>query len=228
MAHPVVRKERAQFVLYVTYEERVERMEWQAIVLAVQILLLAAGWILFQRARGELSVRAAETPVLGEVKALQKNVKELLVEIETTADKQSARLERICADAASVLSAIEIRIQDADAILSQLEARPAAGPAALLNAARRYDGRNEASIGPASIAPGHNGPYHAIHVQRQENVSATPESITTPISMNDGLLKRRELVFSMADNGQSAAAIAEATRLSEGEVEALLGLRIKR
>ncbi len=44
-------------------------MEWQAIVLVMQILMLAVGWLLFQQARGELSARAAEKPVLGEGKA---------------------------------------------------------------------------------------------------------------------------------------------------------------
>jgi hypothetical protein len=67
---------------------------WQAMVFSVQILLLAAGWTLFQKARGELSARAAEAPVLTEIKALHRNVKRLLQEIETTSDHASAQIER--------------------------------------------------------------------------------------------------------------------------------------
>ena len=44
-------------------------MEWQAIVLTSQIMLLAVGWALFQKARAELAARAAEAPILSEVRA---------------------------------------------------------------------------------------------------------------------------------------------------------------
>jgi hypothetical protein len=94
-------------------------MEWQAVVLAIQILLLAAGWILFQRARGELSAQAAEAPVLAEVKALQQRVKSLLVELESATDRQAARLESGCADAVAVLTEIESKIQIVEELIVQ-------------------------------------------------------------------------------------------------------------
>ncbi len=68
-------------------------MEWQAIVLVMQILLLAVSWFLFQQARAELTARAAETPVMAEVKTLHVNVKKMLDELEQTADRSSSRLE---------------------------------------------------------------------------------------------------------------------------------------
>src|SRR3954465_3176011 len=96
-------------------------MEWQAVVLAVQILLLAAGWLLFQRARGELSARAAETPVLAEVRALQKSVKQLLLEMEAAAARQAARLETGCSEAAAILVEMESKIRDAEERLGRYE-----------------------------------------------------------------------------------------------------------
>ena len=96
-------------------------MEWQNVVLAMQILLLAAGWLLFQRARGELSARAAETPVLAEVRALQKSVKQLVAELDSAADRQAGRLENGCIEAAAILQEIEAAMQDAQVLLASRE-----------------------------------------------------------------------------------------------------------
>ncbi len=74
-------------------------MEWQAVVLVMQILMLAVGWFLFQQAKGELSARAAETPVLGEVKALQRNIKQLLTDLDQTSGRASQHLETQCRQA---------------------------------------------------------------------------------------------------------------------------------
>src|SRR5687768_16654551 len=99
-------------------------MEWQAVVMAMQILLLATGWVLFQKARAELSAKAAEEPVLSEVRALQRNVKELLAEIEETGDAVSSRLESRCVEARELLHALERRLGEA----AEREAHPAPAP----------------------------------------------------------------------------------------------------
>src|SRR5205085_6885868 len=72
-----------------------------------------------QKARGELSARAAETPVLAEVKALQRNVKLLLAEIESTADQNASRLEQRCAEARDLMQALEHQREVAEEILQQ-------------------------------------------------------------------------------------------------------------
>ena len=42
---------------------------WGTIVLFINVLLLFAGWLLFQQAKSDLTARAAQIPVLSEVKA---------------------------------------------------------------------------------------------------------------------------------------------------------------
>ena len=98
-------------------------MEWQAIVLVMQILMLAVGWFLFQQARGELSARAAETPVLGEVKALQRNIKQLLSDLERASERaseqseqSSEQLEARCAEARQLIADLDERLQEFSAV----------------------------------------------------------------------------------------------------------------
>ena len=81
-------------------------MEWQAVVLVMQILMLAVGWFLFQQAKGELSAHAAETPVLGEVKALQRSIKQLLTDMENTSERTSLNLEAKCRQAQELASTL--------------------------------------------------------------------------------------------------------------------------
>lgn len=87
-------------------------MEWQALVLGVQILLLATGWHLFQRARGELAAKAAETPILGEVKQLQAQVQRLLHDIEDASDEASRLLETRCLQARELQRTLEARLAE--------------------------------------------------------------------------------------------------------------------
>lgn len=82
-------------------------MLFQATVFAGQILLLVLAWHLFQQAKSQLNARAAETPVLNEIKALHRSIKQLLGELEATADQTSARLENRCAEGRDLLLEME-------------------------------------------------------------------------------------------------------------------------
>lgn len=82
-------------------------MEWQAIGFALQILLLTVGWALFQKARSELSARAVEAPVLSELKNLQRNVRQLIEQLEEASLEASARLERGCSEARELLAILD-------------------------------------------------------------------------------------------------------------------------
>ncbi|CCW34811.1 hypothetical protein CTKA_00171 [Chthonomonas calidirosea] len=86
-------------------------MEWQAIGFALQILLLTVGWVLFQKARAELSVRAIEAPVLSELKGLQRNVNRLIEQLEEASLEASVRLERSCEEARELLASLERQIK---------------------------------------------------------------------------------------------------------------------
>jgi hypothetical protein len=225
-------------------------MEWQAIVLAMQILLLAVGWLLFQKARGELSARAAETPVLTEIKALQRNVKQLLAEIETTADLNASRLEQRCTEARDLIQALDHQLAEAEEILQNARPLPQElqtavlidttrkanvpetdGELSLRPAAQRSRGRKTAKT-PASgsdagvettqivAAP----PLKEGKPERKDNSTDSTFHLPT-LSLQE---QRRQTVFRMADAGESFASIARATQLSEGEVETLLGLRLQR
>jgi hypothetical protein len=181
-------------------------MEWQAVVLAMQILLLATGWVLFQKARAELSAKAAEEPVLSEVRALQRNVKELLAEIEETGDAVSARIESRCMEARELLLALERR----------LEAVPEPQPPPRPAPAKR-SGRRAATAVATLPAP---EPEPPVAVVAAELPSAAPE-------LSAGAL-RRETIYALADTGASSSDIARQTGLSVGEVETLLGLRLQK
>ena len=198
-------------------------MEWQAVVLAVQILLLAAGWLLFQRARGELSARAAETPVLAEVKALQKNVKQLLTEIESMGDRQAMRIEQVCSDAGIVLDEIERQVRDAERCMSEYEQRMQACAARLVP----IEHAAPTAEPPAREGKPADAPRPAQILAEGSECAVVNNNCTTG-TVRDIVPTRRDVVFSLADSGLSPAAIARTTRLSEGEVETLLGLRIQK
>lgn len=86
-------------------------MEWQALGFALQILMLTVGWVLFQKARAELSVRAIEAPVLSELKGLQRNVNRLIEQLEEASLEASVRLERSCEEARELLASLERQIK---------------------------------------------------------------------------------------------------------------------
>ena len=194
-------------------------MEWQAIGIAVQIMLIATGWVLFQRARGELSARAAETPVLAEVKALEQNVKQLLGVIEEMADKQSTRIE--------VLNEVEGKIREAEELRSQYE-NIIARAVAVKSAVAAYTPSNPATLAVSTDQARVGGPGSDASSSRQVAVQNKQNLPAAAVASNEAAASRRELDFNMADSGESPAAIAGAARLSEGEVETLLGLRVQR
>ncbi|HLJ56901.1 MAG TPA: hypothetical protein VKT77_17810 [Chthonomonadaceae bacterium] len=199
-------------------------VEWQAIVLAVQILLLAAGWLLFQRARGELSAQAAETPILGEVRALQKGVKQLLQEIEAAADRQSARLESGCANAATLLDDIETVMREAEQRLEQIEERArqigASTPVWASHAAAPVP--ISAPDRPHAASTADAGPAGAVAAQLQTTNVRTDASARSAADTVEAIRAR---IYALADAGGTAASIARSLQRSEGEVEILLSLR---
>ncbi len=120
-------------------------MEWQAVVVSLQIMMLTVGWMLFQKAKGELSAKAAEAPVLNEVKALQRSVKQLLSEMTEASHQISARLEVQCAEAKSLLMELEAKTQ-----LSKTGTKEPAPP--MLTVVEAYAPRSEARE-PTAVRP---------------------------------------------------------------------------
>lgn len=175
-------------------------MEWQSVVFALQILLLATSWTLFQRARAELTAQAAETPVLSEVKALQRNVKQLLAEIVQTAGQTSERLETRCAEAGALLAEMERKLDT-------------------LNSPVR-------STGEMSSSPTVPLPTLSLVTAETAVIREEPARAAKP-TFSERFL-RRQAVYERADAGQPPVAIARETGMSEGEVETLLGLRGQR
>ena len=201
-------------------------MEWQAVVLALQILLLAAGWLLFQRARGELSARAAETPVLAEVRALQKNVKQLLQEINSASERQSLRLEGGCAEASGLLIDLNEQMRDAERILETLEEKVRAAELNASSAGSRFLEPTLAEARPLpaeqiSAVAGWRAP------RLPEILSAAADVSPAGSQGAESLRNQSAAVFHLSDTGETPAAIAARTRLSEGEVEMMLSLRGK-
>ena len=188
-------------------------MEWQAIVFALQILLLAVSWVLFQKARAELSAKAAETPVLSEVRALQKNVKQLLAEIESASDRSSAQLEFRCAKAQEALSALEQRTEAANSFHSSPPV-PAARPKRMQRTRAAAPAEWTAESG-AETAP------QAVVSRREEKMPA----VAAPVSLHAA---RRQEVYALTDAGELVGAIARKTGISEGEIETWIGLRRNR
>jgi hypothetical protein len=178
-------------------------MEWQAVVLAMQILLLATGWVLFQKAKAELAAKAAEEPVLSEVRALQRNVKELLAEIEETGDAVTLRLESRCVEARELMLALDRRLE----ATVERESRPAP--------VKRAPRRTAAAV-VAQPVPAQN-PAPALEAVEPPLVASAPSPSAT----------RREAVYALAENGADSPDIARQTGISEGEVEMLLGLRLR-
>src|SRR5437016_6552638 len=83
------------------------------VVLVVEILLLMAGWLLFQQAKSDLTARAAQAPVLSEVKALQQSVAGLFEQLKLESAQSCAQLEARCIEARDLLAALDRRCDDA-------------------------------------------------------------------------------------------------------------------
>jgi hypothetical protein len=196
-------------------------MEWQAVVLVLQILMLAIGWFLFQQARGELSAHAAQTPVLGEVRALQRSIKQLLEELTQTSDRASGQLERRCEEAQDLLVALDRRLEQIEAASRYTPPRyhetvhplaaVADSPPQLTAGGYRRE-RNDSGREYATIA--NNG------------LAAAPAS--APMDSRNDSRNGRQQVYALADDGRTAGEIAQTTGLSVGEVETLLALRTRR
>ena len=93
------------------------------IVLAVDVLLLCAGWLLFQQAKSDLTARAAQIPILSEVKSLQKSIAALLEQLKLESAQASAQLESRCTEARDLLIALERRLEDVEAAVPRKSAR---------------------------------------------------------------------------------------------------------
>jgi hypothetical protein len=172
---------------------------WGTIVLGVNILLLLAGWLLFQQAKSDLTARAAQIPVLSEIKALQKSVAALLEQLKLESIQTSAQLDTRCAEARDLLAAIDKRLH---------EARPA--PVRLIKtreAAPRQRTESEAPPAPRQVEP-----------------SPDEDRRTTDDDRRAGEF-RREQVYSLADMDVDQGEIARQTGFSEAEVELILGMR---
>ena len=194
-------------------------MEWQAVVLVMQILMLAVGWFLFQQAKGELSARAAETPVLGEVKALQRNIKQLLADLDQTSGRASLHLETQCQQARELAAILSEHIEALEALQTRCSALP----------------ESETPIHLPRLTMV-TEPYltdtreidHAVEENSLSHINSAvvlPTAQPSPSSSRD---QRRARVFALADAGESSSAIARETGISQGEIETLLGLRLQR
>jgi len=89
-------------------------MLWSAVVVAVEILLLAAGYLLYQQARADLNARAAEQPVLEELRGLQESVAEMVEELRRESIQASAQLESRCREARDLLQSLDARLSEAE------------------------------------------------------------------------------------------------------------------
>ena len=183
-------------------------MEWQAAVLALQILMLSAGWALFQKARGELSAKAAEAPALAETKALHQNVRHLLAELSETSSQTAEELGRRVEEARALIEDLDERI----AILTATEQ-------AAMNASRSAPTLTVVeTFAPARTAP----PVQEARLGATVGSYASDAGAErTPSPMQE----RRKLVFELADSGSRTSEIARETEISEGEVETILALR---
>lgn len=98
-------------------------------VFFLQALAAIWTWTFYKNAKRDLDARAADAPVLKEVAALQKSVKELLSAIEEASQETTARLEVRCAEARFVLGALEERLSQIEVEESVQSANAAASAA---------------------------------------------------------------------------------------------------
>ena len=193
-------------------------MEWQAVVLVMQILMLAVGWFLFQQAKGELSARAAETPVLGEVKALQRSIKQLLADLDQTSGRASRQMETQCRQARDLAAVLSDQIESLSALQNRCLSLPEPETPRHLP---RLTMVTEPYLMDAREAIADAGEDSR---SRINSADALPTAPPYPASSRD---QRRAHVFALADAGETPGEIARETGISEGEIETLLGLRLQ-
>jgi hypothetical protein len=181
-------------------------MDFGSIVLVVNILLLVAGWLLFQQARSDLTARAAQVPILSEVKALQKSIATLLEQLKLEAGQSSTQLEARCVEARDLLAALDRRLEELEALK--------AGPKAIARRRAALPAREAAANTAAPIAT------VAAPVATTAAVAEPQRAAPAPAPSS-----RHQEVYALADDGVEPPDIARRTGYSHGEVELILGLR---
>lgn len=81
--------------------------EWQLLLLAVQSALLVVGWLLFLQAKTELTARAANAPVVTELRSLKQGVQALVRELDQASVEASARLQVQCDEARRLIERLD-------------------------------------------------------------------------------------------------------------------------
>ncbi len=190
----------------------------QYIVLALQIVLLAVSWVLFQQAKTELNAKAAEMPVLTEVQALHDRVKQLLGELERTAEREADKLASECSRAETLLAAMQVAAMQG-----------VCGPVSA-NSTPEAIGNLEALDDVSTLTNPSYLSGRQVEAQGIESGQDTDHAIVAKPqgnSVNRGSgnpMSRREAIIRLAMKGESSAAIARTLGVSEGEVETVVGL----
>jgi uncharacterized protein YlxW (UPF0749 family) len=144
----------------------------EALVVSIQILLLVGGWVLFQQAKSDLTARAAQMPVLTEVKALQKSIAALLEQLRRESAQISTQLEARFVEARELLAALDKRLEE----IKQLSARAAV---------RRRGARDpspSASTSRVSEIPSmENSPSQIIPPRHQEVYALADDGLTPAV-----------------------------------------------
>ncbi len=176
----------------------------EAIVITLQILILTVSWTLFQRARADLSARAAESPVLQEIRNLERSVRVLLKEMELQSAEASDVLGAHCRQAREILDALEA--------------------ASALHAERAQTARSSPEMptvpfstpaGAQTLPPDAGDPPACRTGELDESQgTADPAEV-----------QKRQLIYHLADAGAPVSEVAHAAGISEGFVEVLLALR---
>ena len=191
----------------------------QYIVLALQIVLLAVSWVLFQQAKTELNAKAAEIPVLTEVQALHDRVKQLLVELERTAEREADRVANECSRAETLLAAMHVASMQGVCGPVTPVASTIIDPA--LAAVHRVTVQPEIS----TSNPIHQQDDDFLAPSEQDGrVVAVDQEGASVNRSSANPMSRREAILRLAMQGESSADIARSLGVSEGEVETVVGL----
>jgi len=152
-------------------------MEFGGILLAVNILLLTAGWYLFNQARAELNARAAEMPILTEVRSLEQRICALIEQLRQEADRASAQLDARCLDAREQLAALERRLEE----FRQATQR---GVARRREAVVSQPPVERAPAGPPSGASGQGSRFAEVRTLAGQGL--TPQAIAERTGLSEG------------------------------------------
>lgn len=182
-----------------------------AVILVAQIALAVWMWNLYQNARRDLNARVAEAPMLTEVHALQRTVKELLGAIEDASQDTTARLEVRCAEARFLLGALEERLSEVEVH----EALPTPEPR----------GRDAIASNTAEQLL-----YEAKGLETRPTVQSDTSPFVTIVEEEfEPAQEDREMLYqrayALAEIGEPLENIARETGISEGELELMLRLR---